>query len=144
MSAVVSLLEGCRQARLSRQPSAAVQPPLNSPIKQPGIAANCERWQPAKPRRDSELAAGLIAHRAGTWLTAGNLKNRYCPKSVLPPDQRAGLSMLPHSSNGSRPVCCGVVLMNLRSFESDVAFDNNRLKVYAHQNLSVTLEVEPP
>ena len=32
--------------------------------------ANCERWQPAKARRDSELAAGLIARRAGTWLTA--------------------------------------------------------------------------
>jgi hypothetical protein len=52
------------------------QPPLNPPIKLPGIAANCERWQPAKARRDSELAAGLIAHRAGTWLTAENLKNR--------------------------------------------------------------------
>jgi hypothetical protein len=72
----VSLLERCRQARLSRQPSAAVQAPLNSPLKQPGIAADCERWQPAKARRDNELAAGLIAHRAGTWLTAGNLKNR--------------------------------------------------------------------
>jgi len=72
----VSLLERCRQARLSRQPSAAVQPALNSPLRQPGIAANCERWQPAKARRDSELAAGLIARRAGTWLTAENLKNR--------------------------------------------------------------------
>jgi len=30
----------------------------------------------AKARRDSELAAGLIARRAGTRLTAGNLKNR--------------------------------------------------------------------
>jgi len=49
---------------------------LNSPIKQPGIAANCQRWQPAKARKDSELAAGLIARRAGTWLTAENLKNR--------------------------------------------------------------------
>jgi hypothetical protein len=29
-----------------------------------------------KARRDSELAAGLIARRAGTWLTAENLKNR--------------------------------------------------------------------
>jgi hypothetical protein len=35
----------------------------------------CQRWQPAKARRDSELAAGLIACRAGTWLTAENLKN---------------------------------------------------------------------
>ena len=75
-SAVVSLLERCRRARLSRQPSAAVQPPSNSPLRQPGIAANCQRWQPAKARRDSELAAGLIARRAGTWLTAGNVKNR--------------------------------------------------------------------
>ena len=33
------------------------------------------RWQPANARRDSELAAGLIARRAGTWLTAENLKN---------------------------------------------------------------------
>ena len=53
-----------------------MQPPLNSPIKQPGIAAKCERWQPAKARKDSELAAGLIAHRVGTRLTAENLKNR--------------------------------------------------------------------
>jgi len=60
----------------SRQLSAPVQPALNSPIKQPGIAANCERWQPAKARRDSELAAGLIARRADTWLTTENLKNR--------------------------------------------------------------------
>jgi len=36
---VVCLPEDCRQERLSRQPSAAVQPPLNLPIKQPGIAA---------------------------------------------------------------------------------------------------------
>jgi hypothetical protein len=36
----------------------------------------CERWQPAKARRASELAAGLIARRADTWLTAENLKNR--------------------------------------------------------------------
>jgi len=28
-----------------------------------------------KARRDNELAAGLIARRAGTWRTAGNLKN---------------------------------------------------------------------
>ena len=60
----------------SRQLSAPVQPALNSPIKQPGIAANCERWQPAKARRDSELAAGLIARCAGTRRTAENLKNR--------------------------------------------------------------------
>jgi hypothetical protein len=31
---------------------------------------------PDKARRDSELAARLIARRAGTWLTAENLKNR--------------------------------------------------------------------
>ena len=49
---------------------------MNSPLKQPGVAANCERWQPAKARRDSELAAGLIARRAGAWITAENLKNR--------------------------------------------------------------------
>ena len=35
-----------------------------------------ERWQPAKTRRDSELAAGSVARRAGTWRTAENLKNR--------------------------------------------------------------------
>jgi len=35
-----------------------------------------ERWQPAKARRDNELAAGLTARRAGTWFTAENLKNR--------------------------------------------------------------------
>jgi hypothetical protein len=35
----------------------------------------CERWQPAKARRDSELAAGPIARRAGTRRTAENLKN---------------------------------------------------------------------
>jgi len=58
-----------------------VQPPLNSPLKQPGIAANRERWQPARARRDNELAAGLIARRAGTWLTAENLKN--CVRSLF-------------------------------------------------------------
>jgi hypothetical protein len=34
-----SLLEGCRQERLSRQASTAVQPPVDSPIEWPGIAA---------------------------------------------------------------------------------------------------------
>ena len=35
----------------------------------------CQRWQTAKTRRDSELAAGLIVRRTGTWRTAENLKN---------------------------------------------------------------------